>query len=173
MMKLHEFKNNARQPVLYVPIGASGSGKSTYLKKLRDVDPDILSFSFDDLRHEWYDKEDYGRAWRLSTEDKEFNNKAYAVFREMIKSGHDIYVDNTNLTVKRRSFYIRLAKQNGYKTVGIEMPVDVETIVARQKTRGDKNVKEDAVRDQYARLQPPADGEFDDVVVSRHNLDNK
>lgn len=161
------------QPTLFVPIGASGTGKSTYLKKLRETNPDILSFSFDDLRHEWYDKEDYGRAFQLSTEDKEFNNKAYNVFRDMIKTGQDIYVDNTNLTAKRRAFYINEAKRRGYRTVGIEMPVDVETIVARQKTRGDKNVKETAVRDQFARLQRPQPNEFDEVVVSNHNLEDK
>lgn len=162
-----------RNPILYVPIAASGSGKSTYLRKLRETNPNILSFSFDDLRHEWYDKENYSRAFQLSTEDKDFNNKAYAVFRQMVKTGQDIYVDNTNLTVKRRRFYIDVAKRAGYRTVGIEMPVDVETIVARQKTRGDKNVKETAVRDQHARLERPRDGEFDEVVVSNHNLEDK
>lgn len=162
-----------RNPILYVPIAASGSGKSTYLRQLREDNPNILSFSFDDLRHEWYDKEDYGRAFQLSTEDKEFNNKAYKVFRDMVKTGKDIYVDNTNLTAKRRAFYIQEAKRRGYRTVGIEMPVDVETIVARQKTRGDKNVKESAVRDQFARLERPKDGEFDEVIVSNHNLEDK
>ena len=171
MELLKELMEN--KPTLFVPIGASGTGKSSYLRKLRETNPNILSFSFDDLRHEWYDKENYSRAFRLCTEDKDFNNKAYDVFRKMIKTGRDIYVDNTNLTVKRRSFYIRLARRHGYRTVGIEMPVDVETIVARQKTRGDKNVKEAAVRDQYARLERPTEGEFDEVIVSNHNLEDK
>jgi len=166
-------EQETRRPTLWMPIAASGTGKSTYLKKLREINPNILSFSFDDLRHEWYDKEDYGRAFQLSTEDKEFNNKAYAVFRKMAKTGQDIYVDNTNLTAKRRKFYIDIAKKAGYRTVGIEMPVDAETIVARQKTRGDKNVKESAVRDQFARLERPKDGEFDEVIVSNHNLEDK
>lgn len=173
MTLLKQLLETPTRPVLWMPIAASGTGKSSFLKKLRDENPDILSFSFDDLRHEWYDKENYSNAWKLSTEDKEFNNKAYAVFRNMIKTGKDIYVDNTNLTVKRRKFYIDIAKKAGYRTVGIEMPVDVETIVARQKTRGDKNVKEDAVRDQFARLQRPAEGEFDEVRVSNHNLEDK
>lgn len=172
-MKLHQLFENKDRPTLWIPIGASGTGKSTYLKTLRESNPAILSFSFDDLRHEWYDKENYGNAWKLSTEDKEFNNKAYKVFRDMVKTGQDIYVDNTNLTHKRRAFYINEAKRRGYRTVGIEMPVDVETIVARQKTRGDKNVKESAVRDQFARLERPRENEFDDVVVSNHNLEDK
>jgi predicted kinase len=170
-MKLFEL---TQKPTLWMPIAASGSGKSTYLKKLRETNPNILSFSFDDLRHEWYDKENYGRAFKLSIEDKGFNEKAYNVFRDMIKSGQDIFVDNTNLTAKRRKFYLDLARKHGYRTVGIEMPVpDVELLVARQKTRGDKNVKADAVRDQFSRLEPPQEGEFDEVVVSNHNLEDK
>ena len=161
------------KPVLYIPIGASGTGKSSFLKKLREENPDIQSFSFDDLKMAWYDPTNYGRAWKLAQEDKKFDSKARDVFRQMIASGDDIYVDNTNLTTKRRSFYLQLAKKAGYKTVGIEMPVDVETIVARQKTRGDKNVKEEHVRDQFSRLQPPAKGEFDEVRVSNHNLEDK
>lgn len=170
-MKLNEI---TQQPTLWMPIAASGSGKSTYLRKLRETNPNVLSFSFDDLRHEWYDKKNYGRAFKLSTEDKDFNKKAYDVFREMIKTRQDIFVDNTNLTAKRRKFYLDLARQHGYRTVAIEMPVpDVELLVARQKTRGDKNVKADAVRDQFARLEKPQPNEFDEIIVSNHNLEDK
>jgi predicted kinase len=171
MEMLKELMQN--KPILYIPIGASGSGKSTYLRKLREENPDILSFSWDDLRMEWYDPDNYGNAFRLSTEDKDFITKSQQVFRNMVKTGKDIYVDNTNLTAKRRKFYIDIAKRAGYRTVGIEMPVDVETIVARQKTRGDKNVKETAVRDQHAKLQPPRPGEFDENRVSYHNISDK
>lgn len=160
-----------KQPTIYIAIGASGSGKSTYLKKLRESNPDIKSFSFDDLRQEWYDKDNYGNAYTLSAQDGDFSKKCHAVFRDMIKHGGDIFVDNTNLTKHRRKFYLDLAKQYNYRTVGINMPVDVETIVARQHTRGDKNVKESAVRDQYARLEPAEASEFDEIITSNHNLE--
>lgn len=173
MTLLKQLLETPSRPTLWIPIGASGTGKSTYLRQLREENPDILSFSFDDLKMEWYDPENYGRAWRLANEDKKFESKARDVFRQMLTTGKDVYVDNTNLTTKRRKFYLELAKKAGYRTVGVEMPVDVETIVARQKTRGDKNVKEDNVRDQFARLQPPAVGEFDEVRVSNHNLEDK
>ena len=160
-----------KKPILYVPIGASGTGKSTYLRKLRETNPNIVSFSWDDLRHQWYDKDNCANAFRLSTQDKDFEKKARAEFQRLIDSGVDVYVDNTNLTMKRRSYYIGQAKARGYRTVGIEMPVDVETIVARQQTRGDKNVKADVVRDQFAKLERPGPKEFDEVQVSYHNQD--
>jgi predicted kinase len=170
-MKLTDLTKPKTKSTIYLAIGASGTGKSTYLKKLREDNPDIKSFSFDDLRHEWYDKDDYGNAFKLSTADKDFNKKAHAEFKRMIKKGGDIFVDNTNLTKERRKFYLDLAKQHNYYTVGINMPVDVETIVARQKTRGDKNVKESAVRDQFARLEPGEASEFDELRTSNHNLE--
>jgi predicted kinase len=165
-MKLIDFLIEPKtKHTLYIAIGASGTGKSTLLKNLRVDNPDIESFSFDDLRHEWYDKNDYGNAFKLSTADKEFNKKAHAEFKKMIKAGGDIFVDNTNLTKERRKFYLDLAKKYNYHTIGFNMPIDVETIVARQKTRGDKNVKESAVRDQFARLQPGTADEFDELQV--------
>lgn len=170
-MKLTDITESKDRPTIYLAIGASGTGKSTYLKKLREENPDIKSFSFDDLRMEWYDKDNYGNAVKLSFADEDFTKKARAEFKKMIKKGGDIFVDNTNLTKERRKFYLDLAKQYDYRTVGINMPVDVETIVARQKTRGDKNVKESAVRDQFARLEPGEAYEFDELRTSYHNLE--
>jgi gluconate kinase len=45
----------------------------------------------------------------------------------------------------------------------------LNTLIARQKTRGDKNVPEEAVRQQFRALQPPATGEFDEVVTIHGN----
>lgn len=160
-MKLFEVMNIK---TLYMPIAPSGAGKSTYLRKLRAQNPNIQTFSLDDLRHEWYDPKDYARAWKLSTEDKEFANKANQRFVEMVRSDIDIYVDNTNLTPKRRKFYLQLAKKHGYKTVGIVFDVPIETLIARQSTRGDKHVPEEAVRRQAAAFTRPYPGEFDEII---------
>lgn len=151
------------QPTIYFPIGVSGAGKSTYLKKLQTKIPDLQVFSLDTLRHEFYDPVDYAKAFSASTKDKEFSSRANQRFIDMIATGKSIYIDNTNLTAKRRRFYLDVARKNGYKTHAILMPVDIETLVKRQLTRGDKNVPEDAVRRQFASLQSPQEGEFDSV----------
>jgi predicted kinase len=158
------------RPTLYMPIAPSGAGKSTFLKTLQSGHPDILTFSWDQLRHEWYDPVDYAVAFKKSTEDADFNKKANQVFIGMLKQKKDIYVDNTNLTRKRRAFFVDEARRHGYKTVAITFPVDLETLIARQTTRLDKTVPEDAVRRQYMSLQQPFKGEFDHVHVSSSNL---
>lgn len=165
-MKLNEI---FAQPTLIMPIGPSGAGKSTLFRRLKSENPSLRSFSLDDLRHEWYDPTDYAKAWKASTEDRQFEQKANQRFIEMIKQKQDIYIDNTNLSPKRRRFYLDLARKNGYKTVGYILDVDVDTLVARQSTRTDKSVPAEAVRRQHQSMVPPQANEFDEVI----RLDDK
>lgn len=154
------------QKILHVPIGPSGAGKSTLFRELSQQDPSLQPFSLDLLRHEFYDPDDYSKAWKMSTEDKNFSHKANQRFIEMVKSGKNIFVDNTNLTPKRRRFYIDQAKRHGYKTVAhVFSNVDLDTLIKRQETRSDKTVPEEAVRRQHTAMKEPLEGEFDEVKM--------
>lgn len=160
-MKLNEITS---QPTLHMPIGPSGAGKSTLFRKLKSQNPSLRSFSLDDLRHEWYDADDYRKAWEMSTQDKQFEQKANQRFIEMVKQKQDLYIDNTNLSPKRRRFYLEHARRNGYQTVAHVLNVDVDTLIARQSTRTDKTVPEEAVRRQHSAMVHPQENEFDQVV---------
>lgn len=149
---------------LYVPIAPSGAGKSTYLAMMKKSDPNLEVFSLDELRHRWYDAVDYRRAWEKSTEDKQFAEKANKEFLAILNRGQNVYVDNTNLSKKRRRFYLDEAKRRGFRTVAIVFPTTLKTLLDRQKTRGDKTVPDMAVKQQYYSLQLPSFGEFDEVV---------
>ena len=154
------------QPVLLMPIGASGTGKSTYRDHLDD---DIVHYSWDDLRLEFYDK-DYRVAYEMSLEDKEFGNRINARFMENIKSGKDIYVDNINVSKKRRAFFVREARRKGYFVRAILFPISKSELISRQATRTDKTIPVGAVTAHYSAIQYPQFGEFDDVQVVRTNL---
>lgn len=80
-MKINEVISPNR-PTLHVPVAPSGAGKTTLLRRLQAKNPDIQVFSLDLLRHEWYDPKDYTAAWKASSEDKEFANKANQRFLE-------------------------------------------------------------------------------------------
>jgi predicted kinase len=162
-MKINEVIGPNR-PTLHVPSAPSGAGKTTLLRRLQARNPDLQVFSLDMLRHEWYDPNDYEKAWKAASEDKEFANKANQRYIEMIKSGKDVYVDNTNLTPKRRKFYIEAARRLGYKVIGYTFDVDLDTLIARQSTRKDKTVPADAVRQQYMSLRAPTKDEVDELV---------
>lgn len=165
-------------PTLWCPIAPSGAGKSTYLKTLRQElavqGKTVRVFSLDALRHEFYDANDYAKAYELAVADKTFESRANTRFladlRQCASDGADMYVDNTNLSARRRRWYLDNARRLGFKTVAVVMPVELDVLLARQKTRGDKCVPDAAVRQQYNSLQMPSLGEFDEIVTSNHNM---
>lgn len=164
-MKVDEIVQKT-QPILFVAIGPSGSGKSTAYDKLKRSIPDLQHFSWDNLRHLWYDLKDYANAFKLACEDKNFKNKADEACFSLLRKRKNIYIDNTNLSAKNRRPYIQAAKKLGYKTVAVTFDVDLETLIARQTTRTDKYVPASAVKQQYDNIQPPTLDEFDEILDS-------
>jgi len=157
---------------LVMPIAPSGAGKSTYLRQYGSLDFVVESFSLDALRHEWYDANDYAKAFELAMADKKFEGRADVRYLDILKAGnHDaVFVDNTNVGARRRTKYIAEATKRGYVTRAVLMPSTLKTLIDRQKTRGDKNVPAKAVHQQYMSLAGPLLGEFDQIHFSGHNL---
>ncbi len=152
---------------LWVLIGPSVSGKSTIAEKIVKNSTEIVdTFSWDELRLRWYDQTDYKNAWELSCQDRSFKARADKEFQEMLATGNDIIVDNTNLTVKRRKFFIREAKNHGYTTIGVTFDVPLHVLVERQMTRGDKCVPTDSVIKQFKSFTFPILNEFDILLKS-------
>ncbi len=156
------------RPVLYMAIGAPACGKSTFRQELAD---DTLIHNMDELRCEWYledgqnSDEDYDIAYKRSTEDKQFTSKVHQNFMQLIKTGQNVYCDNTNASAKRRRFYVTEAHKRGYKTVAVLFPTPLQTLLDRQKSRKDKTVPEYAVRRLWEAISQPSFGEFDEILV--------
>lgn len=164
---MYRKNNTTTNPILYMPIGASGSGKSTFCKTL-DVDENNY-FSLDKIRLELY-SQDYPEAYKMSCEDNKFQSKYEKIFRDILKTNKNCIVDNTNLSKNGRRFYLTNAEKNGYKTVAVVFPTDLKTIIDRQKTRSDKEIPEEVVKKQFIRLQQPSLGEFDDIIYNSQNI---
>ena len=155
------------EKILYMAVGPSGSGKSTVFNKLKKKNPTLELYSWDALRHEFYDADDYSRAFELSCRDKGFKKKIDDRFNELLVKYNDIYVDNTNLTPKRRKPLIDAAKQHGYKVIAITFDVSLKTLLERQQTRGDKCVPNNVVVDQFNNYRSPTFSEgFDRIITS-------
>lgn len=155
-------------PTLYVAIGISGSGKSTFYHNLKKTIPNLNYYSWDQLRHEWYDPVDYNNAFTLACQDKNFGNKADKCLLDILNQHKSVFIDNTNLSPKRRAFAISNAKKLGYKTVAIIFNVPLTTAINRQSTRLDKSVNKKAVINQYNSLTLPTHNEFDEVYDSNN-----
>lgn len=152
---------------LYIAIGPSGSGKSTVYNTLREKYPELVHYSWDSLRHSWYDVDNYRNAWNLANADPTFYNRAFEVYKSFLDANVDIYIDNTNLTKKGRKRFVKLAKELGYRTIGIVFDsIGLDELISRQSTRPDKYVPASAVIRQYNSFQPPTVSEFDEVFNS-------
>lgn len=158
-----------KENVLYVPISASGGGKSTLFRDNRFSD--VENFSLDKLRHRWYHETDYAYAFEQSCKDKGFIHKAQKEFTSLLREKKDVYLDNTNTTRKTRRFWITEARNRNYKVVAFLFPSDSQTMVDRQFSREDKSVPAIAVLRQYDQMQMPLYySEADEIIVLDINL---
>lgn len=160
---VHRVLDIRPEKTLIMAIGPSGCGKSTLLKKIQKQH-EVHHYSWDLLRLEWYDA-DYAKAYQMSVDDPKFNARYMKVFKDLVLEGKTIYIDNTNLSRKRRRPFIDDARKHGYNVIGYVFPIAIDTVIKRQFTRGDKCVPESAVRQHYMALQGPLLGEFDHIEV--------
>ena len=154
-------------PSVIIPIAPSGAGKSTLFKKLiAESSEEILHHSMDDIRIETYG-DDYAEAFERSKNDSNFASIVQADFIKKIKTGKSIYIDNTNLSRKRRRFYVDQANRNDYNVVAYLIPTTIKTLLERQKSRPDKFVPYKSVMQQYVSLSLPTLGlEFDEIIIT-------
>lgn len=171
---IEAIQTNNSEKNMIVLIGASGSGKSTYVRKVLlannakvvSLDPDRIEFA---EKHEIdvIGKTGYANAFEYCANNQQaFTNFHDMKVRQAIASGETLIVDNTNLSKKARNKYISFAKQNGYAVVAKMFPTDLHTIVERQDTRADKRVPIDAVTRQYNTISLPLLGhEVDKIII--------
>lgn len=184
--KLENPKPDITQKTLYIPIAASGSGKTSFVRDMEKRSGVVQGrefhiYSWDELRLRWYiDQDDcscyseskcYEMAFNRQIKDKEFNKKAQQEFMTLIRNNVDIFVDNTNTSTKSRAFFVSTARQHGYRIVGILFPISLNKLYHRMAYREDKRVPTKSVYRHYMNIALPQYGEFDDVWIFNDNLD--
>jgi predicted kinase/CRISPR/Cas system-associated endonuclease Cas3-HD len=148
----------------YMMIGCSGSGKTTFCKNLKENGLEAEVFSYDSLRHEFYNTGDYSKAFAKSCEDKVFYGKCMNIFSKLCKTGRNILVDNTNQTPKSRQIIIQVARYNGYSIVAVPFFNSIDTVLKNQENRVDKKVGTDVMFRQYMDVVLPSYGEVDMIM---------
>lgn len=106
--------------IMIIPIGAPRAGKSTLSKKLN-----ITSISRDCIREELH-----GHKSNMTTEDTvtETYNKR---LKESMEKGLDVFIDNTNLKLKYRRYFTKIAREYGYRVVYVAFFIELETLRKR------------------------------------------
>lgn len=149
-------------PTMYILVGPSGSGKTTWTCARWDSERDVV-ISYDTIKLDfWMCKnkptqsvidpvKHYAAAWEFANKhESEFNKFANEHITRKLefvkKTGGDVYIDMVNASKKRRAKFVELAKK--FNVVGVEFWNRFETLMARQKTRPDKDVPYTAVSQQ-------------------------
>lgn len=173
-----------REQKLYVLVGPSGSGKSTWTAAHKGDRDEVVSM--DTMKLEYFtactgkvntefpsDDAFYDAAWQYCTieHDAEFRKFAGARVNEQIqralKANGNVFFDIVNASRKKRQAWIDLGRRYGFHIVGVEFWNTFETLVARQKTRPDKEVPASAVKQQlYATTCMWLGYECEDVVLA-------
>lgn len=145
-------------PCMFLLIGPSGSGKTTW-RNLRQ-NADVISA--DEMKMEFYrragfDNADpvalYSLAWQYANEHEKdfsafFQRRIQQIAVQAKQHGRDVIIDIVNAAKKKRAVFVQLAKQHGFTAVAVEFWNTYETLVARQKTRGDKCVPAYSIQQQ-------------------------
>lgn len=162
--------------ILYVLVGASGSGKSTFTNN-RLPTQETGTFSLDACRlafaktkiENWEQLDDiefYRQAFSVAIENQQqFNNFADKMFKRTLDSFKRVISDNTNVSRKSRTKWTVMAHSKGFKVVAILFPIDKATLLERMKSRTDKRVPEEAVMRQWNQVSYPRIGDDVDAVV--------
>lgn len=151
-------------PTLTVMCGISGSGKSTYAKKLYLDDENWLTtewLSSDKIRAEIYG-------------DESVQGNPKQVFRIMnermvaaLKEGYDVIYDATNLSASRRKALIDLARQSAadVKCECVVMATSFFDCIANQELRRRKVPQSVICRQYYQKEEPTAAEGWDTIIT--------
>jgi predicted kinase len=140
---------------IVIAVGLPGSGKSTYFARLG-----VNAISSDAIRLQLAD----------DATDQRIHGRVFATVRYLLRQRLELkrpvtYVDATNLTVKERKRYMRIARERGCGIEALFFDVPLEVCKARNSARG-RMVPDSAMDQMAAKLTRPAIGEgFDRVVV--------
>ena len=147
--------------IVWVLVGAPGSGKTTFGKVLTEGDPRIVRVCPDDNR----------RLLGKGSHDQTVSYPAFCLAKDQMKKALDegkcVIFDATNMYRKARKDFINIARGRGAKVIAEVFECEKSVLLGRNAKRGyegGRNVPEKVIDDMLARYQRPEVPEFDEVV---------
>jgi predicted kinase len=171
------------KPTVYLMIGSPASGKDTIASNLLE---NVSIVSYDKLRVELYKQsfinenklkdlspnELYNNAWKWCNDKRiQLNDPMYGEIKDLLASGRNVAISNTNMTNKSRKPHIeRLRKEYGYtiNIVACFVCVDIIDLWERDENRKDedKSVGEKVITKMYYSFELPTFSEgYDNIIL--------
>lgn len=158
------------RPFLIMSVGCPGSGKTTFLKQLREKNyPEALYFSADEMR-EWEVKDGY----YLLNKKKEpaIINQYELLVLSAFKTQKDIILDRTHLTYRNRKPYVDLANLYGYKIKMFYFQKTLATCI-RQNNKRKKRCPEEHIKHCFKLLEEPTLSECTSLFIFHESQGGK
>jgi predicted kinase len=148
---------------LYIMVGVSGSGKSTFIENFLKSHPNVIVHSSDKLRGILgRDESDQ------SVTAQVFSTIKYNLNRDLA-SGKDVMIDATSLNPKERKDYILSGRKHGVEIIAYVLERNKATLMrnqAKRKSSGGREVPEFVIDKMLAKYVRPTTAEgFDDVIL--------
>jgi len=156
-------------PQAIMLIGVPGSGKSTYIDKLKAQSPDrdYVVLSTDDVLELLGSEQ--GWDYKQAYENIPFK-KVQAIFNtnflQAVKDRKDIIIDQTNLTVKSRARKLNKLPEE-YKKIAVVFNIDTVEMKKRLDKRaaeGGKSIPQHVLDNMIGYYVPPSRSEFDEII---------
>lgn len=163
------------QKIAYILVGITGSGKSSYVRKLwKDHAADKVGvLSMDDVRLMVAQDAglitgesiaDSARAFAYCVDNPDvFSKRLNEVWRTVLQNDV-VIVDNMNHTRKGRARWVAELRQKGFEIHAVHFMRPLGLLIERQKTRDDKEVPENRVRQIFMQLQELQSDEYDTLT---------
>lgn len=144
---------------VYITIGISGSGKTTWAQNYVDMHSNTVIYDSDSIREELW-----GNAADQQNPAKVFELMFKRTIAALNKNKDVIYCA-TNLNRKKRMNFIKQVKYAfpDTKVVYVVFAVPIETCI-KQDSKRDRTVGEDVIWRQVKNFQYPSDNEGQDII---------
>lgn len=168
-MNLEHFKNlDTHEPFVLILIGPPLSGKSFFVKKLREeLDLDFDVISRDQILMDVYGSEDYNKAFS-NVDQKEVDKQLLNTLKSSSYSNKNVIIDMTNMKSKRRRYNLSFF-ENYYK-VAVIFPIlsDEEYEKRNSKRTMDENktIPINVIKNMISSYQPIKRQENFDRIIS-------
>lgn len=136
-----------REPILYIMVGCSGSGKSTIAEAICRIHKDTYLVSPDNFRKLLCNDVN------CQSKNKQVFDRAYAAMNHHLREGSNVVFDATNVSaVGRHKLITKVEIDCEIKFIYVKVDLRVALDRVKSRTNG-QEVPEDVVISQYERLR--------------------